>query len=73
MSGAKDLWAEEISIGIFSISLASVSQAPGGDSIGKILAILGGIYIIVRGLDNIDRALTDGEFKSKWDRLFHGQ
>src|SRR5262249_5937443 len=49
----------EISVGIFSISLASASQASPSDAIGKILAILGGVYIIVRGLDNIDKALTN--------------
>jgi hypothetical protein len=74
----------EISIGIFSISLASASsislasasQGPKVDSIGKILAILGGVYIIVRGLDNINTALKDGPdgpFRTIWYQLFHGK
>lgn len=39
------------------------------DLIAKIVAILGGVYIIVRGLDNIDRRLPEF-FRPVWKKAF---
>jgi hypothetical protein len=47
----------ECCFGIIAISLASYSTTQ--DVLAKLLGAAGGVYIIVRGLDNIDRGLTN--------------
>jgi hypothetical protein len=42
--------------------------APNNSLLAKGLGILGGLYILVRGLDNIDKSLKN---RSWWDRIFY--
>jgi hypothetical protein len=57
----------EICVALLAIfvSIATRSSAP----LNKILGILGGIYILVRGMDNVDKGLPL-TWRKSWDRWF---
>jgi hypothetical protein len=57
----------EIIVGTAVTSFASTS--PTSDPVSKAVGIIGGIYIIVRGLDNIEKDLPLS-MKSQWYRIF---
>jgi hypothetical protein len=50
----------------FSVHTAS------NDSLSKLLSLAGGVYIIVRGLDNIDKGLTPLS-RARWHLFFPGR
>jgi hypothetical protein len=58
----------ETLVGAMTIWIALV--APATQGLTRIIGILGGIYIVVRGLDNFDKGLTLGELRTRWDRVF---
>lgn len=49
------------------VSITATNQG----TLAKLLGIMGGIYIMIRGLDNIDKGLTStSTLRAKWDILF---
>jgi hypothetical protein len=62
----------EIIVAIGTIWLAIVTKA---ESLGvKCLALMGGIYILVRGLDNFEKTIdATGKFRDFWDTWLHGR
>lgn len=65
----------EIGVGLFTAVLMANQMfgtpIPGIFSI--ILPQIAALYVMVRGLDNIQKALPDGRFKEWWDRHFYGR
>ncbi len=57
----------EISIGIGAVYYAVLS--PSSYYAPKLLSLSGGIYIIIRGLDNMDKGLP-AEYRQVWDYFF---
>ncbi|HWW12415.1 MAG TPA: hypothetical protein VN018_07855 [Brevundimonas sp.] len=53
----------EIVVGVFAIGVAS--SAPALSVLGQFIALAAGVYIIIRGLDNIDRSLVPA-LQRKW-------
>jgi hypothetical protein len=60
--GLLEIWA-----GILTLSFAIFS--PAQNALLKGLGLLGGVYIVVRGLDNVDRGLPAG-LRRYWDKAF---
>ena len=63
----------EVAVGIVTAMLV-VNQLTGADisrAIVLFLAQVGGLYVAVRGLDNIHRGLT-GAARDAWERQFFG-
>lgn len=64
----------EVCIGIFTALLIANQMA--GAEIDRVafllLAQIGGLYVAVRGLDNIHKAL-DGRIRHEWERHFYGR
>jgi hypothetical protein len=54
-----------VAIGALWFSIIVTNQ----DLLSKSIGIFGGIYIIVRGFDNIDKVLPR-RFRQKWDAIF---
>lgn len=57
----------EVFFGVTAILVSISSSSP--EIVGKLVALSGGIYIIVRGLDNIDEGLP-ARFRPFWDFVF---
>ena len=74
----------ELCVGFVSVYLSvnagkgpQALLASGGDPIyglaTRAIGILGGIYILVRGMDNVDKGLPSSWWSRRvWDRFFHG-
>jgi hypothetical protein len=52
-------------------SNATINSVSGLPLLGKITAILGGIYVSVRGFDNMDKRIPD-RFRARWKSFFFG-
>jgi hypothetical protein len=59
----------EIFVGVATVWYSIHSEMPEPYYLAKAIALLGGIYIIVRGLDNMDRGLPQ-RMRPRWDRYF---
>jgi hypothetical protein len=57
----------EVILGVVTISLVSINAR--GDALARVLAILGGSYIIVRGMDNMDKGCPP-PLRGFWDAVF---
>jgi hypothetical protein len=57
----------EVAVAILAIFVSIGTDTP--YPLNKIVGILGGIYIFVRGMDNIDRGLPNS-WRDWWDRWF---
>ena len=57
----------EVAIGVLTIAL--VLFTANSDVLARLLGVLGGSYIIVRGLDNMDRGCTK-RMRKFWDAVF---
>jgi hypothetical protein len=54
------------------VSLLAILVSIGSDSsdpLNKLVGILGGVYILVRGFDNLDKGLPSS-WRGRWDSLF---
>ena len=61
----------EVMIGLLISSQSIVTlPAPYELSTAKSIQLVGGLYVMVRGLDNIDRSVEDTRFGGWWKRLF---
>jgi len=61
----------EVMIGLLISSQSIVTlPAPYELSTAKSIQLVGGLYVMVRGLDNIDRSVDDTRFGGWWRRLF---
>jgi hypothetical protein len=61
----------EAMVGLLISSQSIVTlPAPYELSTAKSIQLLGGLYVMVRGLDNIDRSVEDTRFGGWWKRLF---
>ncbi len=58
----------EIAAAIMTIAVSSSTTAGGG--FGRIVGLLGAVYILVRGLDNMDKRLKGREL---WAKVFWGR
>ena len=71
--GSRPVWygVLEVFIGTTAIFYAIYSQPDGfpENLTSKLLALASGIYIIVRGLDNIDKGVPE-RYKFTWKKLF---
>jgi len=56
----------EIFVGMLSLSIATQGQVT--DLLTKLIGVFGGIYIIIRGLDNVDKGIPGG-----WAKVFKKQ
>jgi len=54
-------------VGIFSIGFATHSA--NGELLARLIAVVGGAYVIVRGLDNFDKGLSKADRKV-WEKMF---
>jgi hypothetical protein len=52
------------------VGIASISASANPNVNNRVLTLLGGIYILVRGLDNMDKRLKD---QRVWNRVFWGK
>jgi hypothetical protein len=55
------------------VSLLAITytvNAPGNSLLAKLTGLLGGVYILVRGLDNMDKQLKTNAW---WTHLFWGR
>jgi hypothetical protein len=55
----------EVTVSIEAVSFAI--QAPADNLLAKLLGLLGGIYVLVRGLDNVDKGLKRRQL---WEKIF---
>ena len=60
--------AAEIVVAVLSIAVA-ISQLIEEASLAPLLLVLGGIYIFVRGMDNLDKGLP-ARMRHRWDIIF---
>lgn len=58
----------EILAGLLSMFVAITNI--NGDSLATFVTFVGGMYVIIRGLDNIDRGLQSRYFREYWGILF---
>lgn len=64
----------EVMIGLLISSQSIVTlPAPAELSTAKSIQLVGGLYVMVRGLDNIDRSVEDTRFGGWWRRLFRSR
>jgi hypothetical protein len=54
-----------VSILVIFVSIGTPSTHP----LNKIVAIIGGVYILIRGMDNIEKGLP-ARWRSPWERVF---
>ena len=61
----------EVMIGLLISSQSIVTlPAPYELSTAKSIQLVGGLYVMVRGLDNINRSIEDTRLATWWRRLF---
>jgi hypothetical protein len=58
-----------IEFGVAIIAAFVSISAPGNAVLPKLLGIMGGIYIMIRGLDNMEKGLPE-RWRPRWDALF---
>jgi hypothetical protein len=61
--------ASEIVIGIITIFFV-INSSSENNSISDILKICGGFYIIIRGLENVEKSIVSPDIKQMWERIF---
>ena len=59
--------AVEVAIGVLALVLAG--GAPAGSGAGQLVAVAAGVYVIIRGLDNVEKGLPD-QLRRHWLRAF---
>jgi hypothetical protein len=57
----------ELTVAVLSIFYSTTPAVVSGT--GRLFALLGGVYIFVRGLDNIDKRMKSNK---TWQSFFHG-
>lgn len=61
----------EVGVGLLSVcGMAPLKSGVSNLNFSDILAILAGLYIIVRGMDNISKGLTNTKIEFYWRRVF---
>jgi len=58
----------EVTVGYITASGAFFGKNVNTDRGKQVLALLGGVYIIVRGLDNVGKAVQGTAFEKRWNR-----
>jgi MFS superfamily sulfate permease-like transporter len=68
----------EIAVGLVSVFISAnagqnISQATAIYELAtRALGLLGGVYIVIRGLDNLDKNIPD-QWRRLWDEVFRGK
>jgi len=62
----------EVTVGYIAAAYAIFSPSKSDNTTLTILQLLGGLYIIVRGMDNIEKATDKSAFNARWTRFFKG-
>ena len=67
--GVQPLAYGVIEILVGATTMLLITQNPNGDLGAKLIGVVGGVYIIIRGLDNVERGLPP-RLKALWGAVF---
>jgi hypothetical protein len=59
----------EVGVGYIAIGSALLDAQTRSNRTKEALAVLGGLYIVVRGLDNVGKALEKTPYEGRWRAL----